>query len=652
MQFFHNFKIKNQIMSICTLALLGFISIAAVYFFSDNVQSKLQAHQAHSSRVLELDQDLRFQMLNARRREKDFIIRNDEKYAAKHAEVISFIKEILTDLSKEADNETGQENIRIISGIISEYETQFKTVVADRLAIGLDEKSGLRGELRSAVHDVEERLKELKADDLTILMLMMRRHEKDFLLRLNDKYIGRIDKRVNEFADALKQSSASTSEQKELLALLDKYHRSFNKLATVRLALIPKEKKLSALYAQGGPSLDALSEEAKLAYSDDAAKAEANAELVQLVVAALIAFTAVVVFGVGSWISKSLSGALNGLTQIMEDLSKGERNIEVPGADKSNEIGKISRSLLVFQNSLAENDRLNTAQEESQAQEIKAQNLRRLIANFDSEITKVIGQVDTAIKSMSQSAPTMRDAANQVREKCSFSAGSATQASENVQSVASASEELSVSIGEIGRKVEQSTSVTQAAVQQADDTQNIMDELAGSTQKIGQVVGLINDIAEQTNLLALNATIEAARAGEAGKGFAVVASEVKNLSNQTSKATEEIASQIEGVQETSAKAAQAIGDISTTIAQVHEIASEIAAAVEQQAAATSEIARNVEQTADLTHSMSHSLTETSNTASETEQAAGNVLSTADDLSAQSRNLNSSIQDFLKEIRAA
>jgi len=118
-----------------------------------------------------------------------------------------------------------------------------------------------------------------------------------------------------------------------------------------------------------------------------------------------------------------------------------------------------------------------------------------------------------------------------------------------------------------------------------------------AAQKIGDVVALITDIADQTNLLALNATIEAARAGDAGKGFAGVASEVKNLANQTAKATEEISIHITGIQQSSQESVTAIDGIGSTIGNINEVASAIAAAVEEQGAATQEIARDVEQAA-------------------------------------------------------
>lgn len=176
-------------------------------------------------------------------------------------------------------------------------------------------------------------------------------------------------------------------------------------------------------------------------------------------------------------------------------------------------------------------------------------------------------------------------------------ASASTQTSANVQAVASGSEELAASVGEISRQVVHALKITDDAVHQAKHTNNVVSGLAQAAQKIGQVVDMINTIAGQTNLLALNATIEAARAGEMGKGFAVVAAEVKQLADQTAKATSDIGSQIAGVQATTDEAVTAINSISTIISQINGISSSIASAVEEQSSVTRDMSANMQQAA-------------------------------------------------------
>ncbi len=186
------------------------------------------------------------------------------------------------------------------------------------------------------------------------------------------------------------------------------------------------------------------------------------------------------------------------------------------------------------------------------------------------------------------------DAVASASERVTSAASASTQTSSNMQAVASGAEELAASVSEISRQAADALHISLQAVQQANETSAIVSGLAIAAQKIGDVVKLINNIAEQTNLLALNATIEAARAGEAGRGFAVVASEVKSLATQTAKATDEISAQIAEVQGTTTSAVNVIEAITQTISRINEISAAIAASVEEQASVTQSISSNMQ----------------------------------------------------------
>ena len=199
--------------------------------------------------------------------------------------------------------------------------------------------------------------------------------------------------------------------------------------------------------------------------------------------------------------------------------------------------------------------------------------------------------------------------------------------------VASASEELKASVDEIGRQVTQSTKVANQAVDEAKRSSEMISGLRDGAQRIGEVVNMIQDIAEQTNLLALNATIEAARAGEAGKGFAVVASEVKALANQTAKATEEISQQVGEIQTSTGTAVEAVEGIRKIIDEIDEITTAISSAVEEQGATTQEVAQNIGGVSDASQ--------------EAGRMVSDVQSASSELASQAQDLQERIEGFMQ-----
>jgi methyl-accepting chemotaxis protein len=207
-------------------------------------------------------------------------------------------------------------------------------------------------------------------------------------------------------------------------------------------------------------------------------------------------------------------------------------------------------------------------------------------------------------------------------------------------------------VHEISRQVQESSRIAAEAVKQASHTDTRIAQLSQAAARIGDVLKLITSVAEQTNLLALNATIEAARAGEAGRGFAVVASEVKMLAGQTAQATGEIAAQIAGMQAATQDSVVAIKEINGTIGRISEISEAIAAAVEQQGAATAEISRNVLEAAKGTTQVAHNIIEVNHGAAETGSASTQVLASARSLSKDSNGLKREVGKFLATVRAA
>ena len=226
------------------------------------------------------------------------------------------------------------------------------------------------------------------------------------------------------------------------------------------------------------------------------------------------------------------------------------------------------------------------------------------------------------------------------------------QASGGVTAAAAASDEFAMSIGEISRQASHSAELARKASDDAETADETISALASSADQVGQIVELIQSIAQRTNLLALNASIEAARGGEAGRGFAVVASEVKELAAQTSRATEEVADQIRAMQDSTGASVTALRSIGEQIKQLETTAISIASAVDQQSVAGQDLARNIDLAARSTDEVSTSIVQVREASIATGAAASQVLGSATSLESQASVLRRQVDEFLQHVRAA
>jgi methyl-accepting chemotaxis protein len=353
-------------------------------------------------------------------------------------------------------------------------------------------------------------------------------------------------------------------------------------------------------------------------------------------------------------VSRRVTGPLGRMQQSMMRLANGDMTVESVYADRRDEIGALDGAMRIFKDNMIEAERLRGEQKELEERSASDRRsaMLRLADDFQAAVGNIVDTVSKASGDLELAAGGLSQTAANTQQLAGVVTAASDDASANVQSVASAAEEMASSVGEIGRQVEESSRMADEAVRQAQRTDARIAELSTAAGRIGDVVKLITAIAEQTNLLALNATIEAARAGEAGKGFAVVASEVKQLATQTAKATEEIGAQISTMQVATQDSVGAIKEIGSTIDRLAGIATAIAAAVEQQGAATQEISRNVQEAAQGTAEVAANIANVNRGAAETGTASSQVLSSAQALSRESDHLRREVENFMTTVRAA
>ncbi|MBN9006012.1 MAG: HAMP domain-containing protein [Rhizobiales bacterium] len=442
---------------------------------------------------------------------------------------------------------------------------------------------------------------------------------------------------------------------KDINALLTSYQSEFGKLiknAKGVAGLVSEMTESATAITQLADAMkaDLLTDQKRLDQESKGAITETERLLLMLAVGGFV------IGGLFAWLlGRGISRPMTAMCAAMRKLAGGDFDVVLPGLGRNDELGDMAAAVEEFKVQAVAKAERDAASHEAQnkaAAEARRAELIRFADQFEAAVGSIVSNVSSSAVQLEAAAGTLTRTAETTQSLSGQAAGASEEACSSMQSVAAATEELSASVDEIGRQARDSNRIADGAVQQAQQTDARIGKLSRAAQEIGDVVKLITAIAEQTNLLALNATIEAARAGEAGRGFAVVASEVKSLASQTAKATDEISSHITGMQGATQESVAAIKEIGSTIGQISNIAATIATAVQQQSDATQEIARSVQGVAQGTQSTADNITQVNRGAIETGSASEEVLNSAQTLSAESTRLRQELDRFMANIRAA
>jgi methyl-accepting chemotaxis protein len=650
-------RLTHKIAAIGFVGVIGLAAVGLIYQQGMWAQDAVRKVAEDARAILGLTKRISIEMLEARRDEKNFLLRKQESYVKHHAQLSGAVGRDFDELKamvKSAGYSALAEQISVIHDAFESYANDFAVLAIVQTKIGLNETSGLSGSLRKAVDIVEAGVSEINDPKLTGRLLTMRRHEKDFMLWRDERYAGEFKKAVVAFSALLMEMDLPYDVQEKLSLNLDKYSRDFAGWVAAAQQVMRSDADLTATFQSLEPKVvAAIAEIDRLSGMADASERDLRDAMKMRMVSAL-ALAALAMCMLSFLLGRAISQPISAMTAALTRLAAGDFNIALPAESRRDEIGEMAGAARVFKDNMIETERLRAEQlADQQAQSIQRRDERlRLASGFQDAVGSIVDKVSSEATELEAAAATLTRTAEATLELSGVVSGASGEASSNIQSVAAATGEMTSSVEEIGRQVVHSRKIAQSAVEHARTTDARITALSQAAGRIGEVVQLITGIAEQTNLLALNATIEAARAGEAGRGFAVVAQEVKALAAQTAKATDEIGKQILGMQTATQESVDAIKEIGAVILQISDVSGVIAAAVEEQGAATREIARNVQMASDGAGRVGSAIADVHQGAADTGSASGQVLSSAQSLSNQASQLKLEVESFLASIRAA
>jgi len=589
----NNLSLKNKLIGLIALIVIGFIIISMAYLRSINVREHAKHEFENTLEFSEHIDQITIQMLQARRHEKDFILRSDEKYLVKHKKVLGQLIATIKDTANYLINDEVAKHLLDLSSQVEAYQKGFLLLAQNMKESGLSPKEGFRGSLRKAVHEVEEQVTDAHADKLTVTMLMMRRHEKDFLARKDQKYVGKMAQRNKDFSALLAEQSLSPAQIQVLNTRMANYQADFLKLvenmnaaaeiqASFRIVIHDMEDTLEEMRL----AVPEILAENKRFFESEASQANTLFVSSLLTIAILVAIVLLLLL---RNILRQLGADPSEVRAVAELIAAGDLTKDLSNSGSSKQLGVYAAMI-----------------------------------NMQQKLIEVVLQIQGNSDQISSAAAQVSGTANSLSEAASEQAAS-------VEETSASMEEMGASISQNNENAQTTDKIaTESALAASEGGEAVMGTVQAMNQ-IAEKISIIEDIAYQTNMLALNAAIEAARAGEHGKGFAVVAAEVRKLAERSQVAASEISSLTVESVKVAQRAGTLLEKMVPDITKTADLVQEITAASEEQSSGVGQINSAMQQLDRVTQ----------------QNAAGSeeLASTAEEMQAQSENLQQAVSFF-------